>query len=280
MKEIVFVRTRWHYNSYTDFWKLVELSGFPTCYVDEVNVYDANKTFIVSPMNGEWIPHILSQFPNGRKNFQGATLIHWNLERPGEATGFQGYLSDNMHLISGGYLDDVIVSDKALALQTGFTYVPLGSHPLLGEPGGLYMKTFDVIHLSCYSNHRSFLFQTPNAPKSLLGSVKVADNGWGIQRDENLKRSRFMLNVHQDGFLYVEPLRFALAAAYGLPVLTEDLYNVYPYEGYCCTIFGEVAPTIQYHTSKYDSYWYNKGLEFRQYLTEEFSFRRCLELCL
>ncbi len=41
MAEITFVKTRHVYDSYTDFWRLVELSGFPTIYYDELDLRQA-----------------------------------------------------------------------------------------------------------------------------------------------------------------------------------------------------------------------------------------------
>ena len=38
MNEFYFVRTRYDYDSYADFWRLVRISGFPVRYVDEMNV--------------------------------------------------------------------------------------------------------------------------------------------------------------------------------------------------------------------------------------------------
>ena len=35
---IIFTRTRHTYDSYSDFWKLVELSGFNICFVDEIDI--------------------------------------------------------------------------------------------------------------------------------------------------------------------------------------------------------------------------------------------------
>ena len=60
MTEIRFVRTRHFYESYQDFFRLVELSDFETIYVDELDI-SKEGVYIVCPMNGEWRPHIDNQ---------------------------------------------------------------------------------------------------------------------------------------------------------------------------------------------------------------------------
>ena len=57
----------------------------------------------------------------------------------------------------------------------------------------------------------------------------IGPNAWPPERDEILKKSRFALNVHQDHHPFQEPLRFALFAAYGLPILSENCHNAWPW---------------------------------------------------
>ena len=272
MSEIYFAKTRWVYDSYTDFISLAELSGFPVCFVNEMQIYDKSKTYITCPINGE-IKEFMDQ--EKRSNHK-AKIIEWNLERPGGSGTLQDYIRDNDNLVKEGFIDQVIVSDKQLAIDTGFHYVPLGSHPLLGEPGGLYEKMYDVVHLMCYSNRRGKWFQEPGVPRKVMGKMNVAPNGWGAQRNLILRLSRYMLNVHQDEFKYMEPLRFALAAAYGLPIITETLHDPFPYE------FGELAQMEYPEQFVGDRNWYEnaiykRGLEFRKRFTTDLNFRNCIE---
>lgn len=220
--DVTFCRTRHEYDSYTDYWRLVELSGFPIVWVDQMELEDRTKTYIVSPMNGEFLHHI-----NWERDKQ-CTIIHWNLERPGEH-GLNGYIKGNREYIEAGMVDTVVVSDRQLAQDTGFHYVPLGIHEGLGTPGN-GIKVYDFIHLMCYSYKRSqtglFNYITP---REHWRGFNIAPNGWGEARRNALQSSRFMLNVHQDEWFYMEPLRFVLAAAYGLPILSEKLEDPYPY---------------------------------------------------
>ena len=180
---IIFLRTRWNYDSYTDYWKLVELSGFPIQYIDEADLTGNDNTYILSPMNGEWRPHLSSIYPDllARRKM-GSQVVLWNLERPGGSGSLQAYIKSGQDLITDGVVDRIWVSDQNLARDTGFEYVTLGGHPGLGEPGAVADKKYDLIHLSCYSPRRSLLFKTPSEPHKVYYGWTIAPNGWGAER--------------------------------------------------------------------------------------------------
>jgi hypothetical protein len=274
---IVFAKTRWNYTSYTDYWKLVELSGYDWCYVDEMDLSASDRLYIISPMNGEVRPFI-----DGYRNANGeikATLMQWNLERPsGDGGGLSGYVNGNTKLVEDGYLSRIMVADWKLAQAGGskFVYVPMGSHEGLGEPTSMDSKRYDFIHLCCYSNHRSLLFDAPDRPKSVLGGFTVAPNGWGDERHERLKASRVMLNIHQDGDGYIEPQRFALAAAYGLPVLSEIMYKTIFDDLITAVPIGDILGTMRTIIHYYDFY-HDLGMEMREEFTGASNFRALLE---
>lgn len=272
---IVFVRTRYEYASYVDYWKLVELSEFPTVYVDEVDI-EENVTYIVSPMNGEWRPHIDSEYAQGKEKM--ARLYLWNLERPGGSGNIGRYKVDNVALIRGDYVDHVLVSDRRLAQMTNLHYVPLGTHAGLGMPGTV--KRWDLIHLSCFSGRRSFLFTDPHKSARNVKGMSVAPNGWGQDRHKRLQESKFMLNVHQDDYPFIEPLRFALASAYGLPIITEQSYDLYPYDDHpavrSASLNQLVSMARQIVQQDYNM-WRELGNQLRLTMTSEFQFRQALE---
>lgn len=246
------------------------MSGFPTCYVDEVDV-TKDTIYIVSPMNGEWRPHI-DRCKQSKKN---ATLLLWNLERPGGSGTLGKYRLDNQDLIDNGYVDGVIVSDRALAERCRFKYVPLGSHPDLGTPGT--DKVYDLICLMCWSLRRSFLFDYDRLAPNVNG-MSMAPNGWGQERHERLQQSRFMLNVHQDAFPFIEPLRFALAAAYGLPIISEISTDPFPYsQWYIESDLGNLLKTAKRAVRIYEKEWRARGAWMRTHMTSRMSFRSCLE---
>ena len=121
---IIFVKPHFHYDSYTDFWHLVELSGFDYCWIDQVNLKSKN-TYIVSPINDEW--H-LSWWQRIRKT---ARIILWDLERPKPRGGIK---ADRRYLHSLGF-DEIWHSDAQLAKDLGTKFVILGSDEKLdGKP--------------------------------------------------------------------------------------------------------------------------------------------------
>ena len=92
MSDPIFVKTRYHYDSYSDFWKLVELSGFKTVYIDEID-FSEECLYILSPMNGEYRPFVDSKLgDNSRCRSSRKCVIYlWNLERPGSSGGVSNY---------------------------------------------------------------------------------------------------------------------------------------------------------------------------------------------
>lgn len=221
MAEITFVKTRHVYDSYTDFWRLVELSGFPTIYSDEFDFREYG-VFIMTPMNGDIEEHLqnhIDDFP------REAHTILWNLERPDGSAGSVGnYTRRCRELVYKQYFDEIWVSDRRLADQTKHAarFVTLGSDEGLGS--GSDSKIFDIVHMSVEVNRRQTIY-------AQFRKDTIGPNCWPPERDEVLKRSRFALNVHQDNHTFQEPLRFALFAAYELPIISETIYDAYPWSG-------------------------------------------------
>lgn len=268
MTDIVFVRTRYQYDSYTDYWSLVDLAGFPTCFTDEVDLA-RNVAYVISPINGEWRPHIDHCRKTGQA--QDCLLVQWNLERPEGSGSLEHYYESNRQAIEEGYWDEVWVSDRTLAERTGFRHAVLGSDDRLGTPG--HHDTWDAIHLSCPSHRRERVWSEMSR-----AGLAVAVNGWGHERHLRLQGSRFMLNVHKeaDGN-YVEPLRFALAAAYALPVLTETLADPHPYRGVEQAPYDRLVPRLREMLREDYAGWKERGRILWETLTGEHSFRQEVE---
>lgn len=219
--EIVFAKTRVVYPSYTDYWRLVELCKFPTCFADNID-FQSDKTFILSPLNGEYMPH--RDFHRGKPN--NAKVVSWCLERPSGTNGLANFRRGQKKLLDEGYFDEIWLSDRFLVEQcedSRVKFVILGSHVGLGTLERERPK-FDVIHLSYETYRRGRLY-------ALLDkhNISIGKNAWGDDRHARLMVTRFMLNVHQDDYGLIEPLRFTLGAAYGLPIITERCYDAYPY---------------------------------------------------
>lgn len=210
----IFARTRHVYDSYTDFWRLVELSGFETCYVDTMDLANPEALYIVSPVNGEFRPH-MEAHGQGRR----ARVVWWNLERPdppAPSPPLPVVMEDMTR-----YVDHVWVSDRHYAgMDSRQRFVVLGSHPDLGAPP--LPPTHDF-------THQSYVWGRRGAPiEAARRQWAEGPSAWGAAREQVLRRSRVMMNIHQTPAPVGEPLRFALAAAYHLPLVTETLADGFP----------------------------------------------------
>lgn len=216
---IVFAKTRHEYDSYRDLRSLVELSGFETCFVDEMDL-TAEAVYIATPINGEFRPHI-----DHRRSIlsgaQKAVIVWWNLERPDTegSPPITDVVSDVLQ-----YADAVWVSDRHYqCMDTRMHHVVLGSHPGLMMRSEISPKQFEYTHQSYVWGRREKIY----IPLRSAG-MREGPNSWFEQRDEILRSSKLMLNVHQTPSLIGEPIRFALTAAYKMPMISETLVEPYP----------------------------------------------------
>ncbi len=264
---ITFVRTRHEYMSYMDFWRLVELSKFPTIYVDELDV-SKDGVYIVCPMNGEWRPHI----DNQSDKLRNAHLILWNLERPSGSAGSVGqYAADNRELQAKRHIDDIWHSDQRLAHETGQSFIVLGSDERLAVSGNSEKK-YNFCHMSYMTDRRKRIYN--GFPQETIGQ-----NCWPPERDDILRKSRFALNVHQDNHPYQEPLRFALFAAYGLPILSESIFESFPWgdEFMITAGYDHLIQRMNELLGDGYSHWQAIGRKAKERMCREFNFRRMVE---
>ncbi len=107
---------------------------------------------------------------------------------------------------------------------------------------------------------------------------RIGPNCWPPEQDEVLKQSRFGLAIHQDQYSFQEPLRLALFAAYGLPIISEKVFDPYPWSNETA-IFDDLHGTInrlgQALTEDYEPYK-QMGLRARERMTGEFQFGKCV----
>lgn len=260
--DIVFALTRYHYASYTDFWKLVELSGFESCYVDEIRL-SRPAVYITCPMNGEIGPHLNNYLGKGPRN---AHVILWCLERPSGAGGVFNYGKSNRKMIYERILDEVWVSDRAMANETMLKFVVCGSDYGLGEPSD--HKSYDFVHMSYKVDRRQRVY-------TQLDEKVIGPNCWGDDRHRVLQRSRFALNIHQDQYPFQEPLRLALFAAYGLPTLTEELRDAYPWNEDIMVFnpYDGIAGRLKEMLDNDYTRWRDMGLRARDHMCKTYRFK-------
>jgi len=275
---IVFARTRYEYASYTDYWKLVELAGFQTCYVDALD-FTTDNVYIVSPKNGEWVPHVEAH----KSEPHNATVVHWCLERPGGSGGLANFVRDIKKDLDAWYFDKIWFSDRYIVSQVQDSraqYVVLGSHKGLGtldkDP-----PEYDFAHMSYVFGRRGRIHGNLSA-----ANVKLAPNGWGDERRDILKKSKFMLATHQDDYPMIEPLRLAMASAFAMPILLEFSVDTYPYSR-----GGEHHYVEQAHEDELvgkaremmggdHRYWQAMGRRLYTLMTGDFEFGRMVRLAV
>lgn len=281
MTEIVFAKPVHKYDSYYDFYRLAELSGFRIISVSDIDITQ-DYIVITAPMNGDYKEHfvgnlaqweVTGEITGGQLQRQKrsglprlAHLIVWNLERPSGSGSIGQYASDSKSWIDNRLCDEVWVSDPVLADETMLRYVLLGSDYGLGEPD-FDNKHYDFVHMSVTIPRRVQIYKH---------FTNIGPNAWpwdNPSRDEILKGSKFALNVHQDNYPFCEPLRFALFAAYGLPVISERLNSSYPYNGDIQEFpyHGLMDGLRQCLDDDYDQ-WRERGLRLRERLCDGFQF--------
>jgi hypothetical protein len=216
----MFVRSTARYDSYTDFWKLVELSGFPEVPASQVDL-DKPGTLIWPSMDMEFIERLSRQPPRARR----ARVIFWNLERPDEKPGI-----DPIELFKRGmgeileWADEIWISDISLAVaDSRLVYAVLGSHHGLFD-GTTAVETYDVAHLGILTPRRAELLDRLRAR-----GLRVSGNAWGVDRSRILASSRLLLSIDRVEGLHVSSsLRWALAAAHTLPIINEEMKYPHP----------------------------------------------------
>lgn len=267
-RKIIFVKPNTPYQSYTDFWRLVELSGFEICSFPEIRL-DKKRVYVVSPYNFEWKP-FMGDEPGERK----ARLVLWDLERPIPRGGFKEYTKHGHGLLDSGYFDEVWVSDRQLARDTGFGYITLGSdHRLAAGLGSAFQlnapkrKAYDYAHMSYVNKRRKKIL------RKMPGSC--APNCWPPERNDMLPVARFGLNLHQDDGPWLEPLRLALFAAYGLPIVTEMQADAWPYTGHVVQAGAKRLPRLMRELLATDyAFWDAVGVRTKDLMCDEFNFKK------
>ncbi len=293
MPNVIFCRPRHKYESYTDYWRLVELSDYPIIYIDEIDPQSDN-TYILTPLNGEW-----------QDGWQDpcAQIILWDLEwhlpNPGIAEWNESVWRPGVAR--------VFASDKWYAEKIGAEYVLLGSHPnlvgywaaSLGDgvlekswfpPEGSRAFTpaqeaerrkgkYDIALMAYLSPRRS-----PIKSQLEQMGLKIAPNAWGLERDRALTESRAMLHIHQhDDVATVAPQRWALAAAYKLPLITEGVEDsgLFDFSHALSTDYNNLASIAHDFIRRHDPRTLETyGTALHQFLCVEHTFRKCVEAAL
>ncbi len=217
MRSPIFVRSSRGYESYTDFWRLVELAGFPIIPSSQVN-FDSDALYIWAEMDVDFMVPVHDYPKAGRR----ARTAFWHLERPDRraseetdaCTWWKASLDQTLELV-----DEVWVSDKGiLAMDPRSIWVPLGGHSGLRESVSVIGPSYDVAHLGQLTPRREKVLQELERR-----GISVSPNGWGSDRARILSSSKLLLGIERvEGMHVSTPLRWVVAAAYRLPIIQEE----------------------------------------------------------
>jgi hypothetical protein len=170
LPEIIFAKPVHKYDSYTDFWRLVELSGFPI-----INHHRSRKW----RLSGTFCRRSGALGENGGDNRRA-------IETPERKRPASPISYDCLEpWIDNRFCDEVWVSDPRLADETMLRYVTLGSDYGLGEPGD--QKSFDFTHMSTLGQRHAY--RRVNIYKH-FSDEQVGPNCWPPERDGVLKASK------------------------------------------------------------------------------------------
>jgi len=253
MKDPIFVRLHNDeakiYDSYTDFWTLVDLSGFASVAQNEIDL-NSDNDYVLYINNGN-AKEIAMQPRRCR-------LILWQLERPSE--GFDDRFLPQCY-------DESWVSDRQLYRTCAdrlrgakpIKYLPVGGHERLGgEP--VMPKRYDAISIS-YNDPNNGRRSAIIAELKKRYGITLAPNGWGPERDRRLASSRVGLCLHQDNLRIIEPLRFTLFSCWKLPLVAEHSLDVFPYHTHSLEEIRSASNWLDNYTT----------------MTRTLTFRHCVE---
>jgi len=176
MSDIIFAKPVHLYESYSDLWRIVELSGYPIITIGDIDPASDN-CYLFSTPDTHWHDGTERRgWPDAR-----ARIIYFNIE---------WYMDVDYSAIPGV---EVWSADQWHAEKTNTRYIPLGSHPgLKSYPESPNGKVYDVVTLwaSSFNRYRGL-------GQLREHNVALAPNGWGDERHDSLMRSRVMCHVHQ-----------------------------------------------------------------------------------
>lgn len=211
-------------DSYFDYWLMVEMWGYKTCTLGEID-YQSDNVYIFSPDDGNSKAAFTQPKARDRKCKIILIQLEWPRWQNGELTGHE----------KPEYVDEMWVCDKhffdltqrfslsADALK--IRYLFLGGHPQYGNPDyASRSPRWDFVHLLYVYGVREHKLQILHDR-----GFTFAPNGWGEERDYVLRHSLWGLHLQQFPMPFIAPQRFTLFASYGLPILSDYCANPDPF---------------------------------------------------
>jgi hypothetical protein len=171
--------------------------------------------------------------------------------------------------------------DRYHAQQINARHVPIGSHIGLNlDVNDCPAKEYDVAFMAYTDIHRRKRVMDALIERGL----RVAGNGWGRERHDILARSRCIVHVHQfENIPTIAPLRWCIAAAYGLPIISESVNDRRPFAAgdFMTADYDGLADFVteqlqRENDGRLESYGYN----LRNMLCRVLTFRESVERAL
>lgn len=214
MTTTVFVK-QGNYASYVDYWRLVELAGYPVIDIGDLDPAREDVTYILTMLNLGHMAEHGGGWPDAK-----ARIIYWDLE-----------WHDRSYRDAIPGIREWWSSDRWYAVQRGYEFVPLGSHPNLVEVNPVRRwnggATWDICTLAYMGPPRRHSIYNQLNGRAMR--TAPADNTWGDTRRQQLEESRCMLHIHQhEEYPCVAAQRFALAAAAAIPLVAETMFDPFP----------------------------------------------------
>lgn len=218
------------YASYTDFWRLVDLSGFRTVPHQSVDLGQASTTYIFPTLD----QNMMACLEGCLRGLRKARIVFWNLERPDanlrpgmDVNETYRRATDEIFV----WVDEIWVSDRLVhSMDPRPKFVVLGGHPDLIKPAAAAAAAVksksknDIVHIGQVTDRRREILRRLK-PYCL---VKEAVS-YGPERAAALSSSRLMIGIDRvDGLHFSASLRWIVAAALRLPMLQEEVADPYP----------------------------------------------------
>ena len=264
MSNVYFVKTAHVYESYVDWWNLVALSGYPIIDYDAIDI-DSDNVYIFTPLSGEWE----RRWDHPVK----ASMVLYDLEWRLKESSYEWAASD---LTIPPFISRVWAADKWYAERIHAEYVPLGSH--IGLAGTAQTDERYDAAVMCYIWGRRGNVLVQAQEKGLT----IAPNAWGDERDALLKASSAVLHIHQhEKVNTVAPLRYAIAAAWHKPLISESVYDRGIFD--TCVLYADYAHLADYTAlmvKRYPQLLRDKADELHDTLCVSNNFRSFIEKVL
>jgi hypothetical protein len=265
MSDVYFVQTHYVYDSYKDFFRLAELSGYPVISLDAIDI-ESDNTYIVTPLSGEWERRWDAPVK--------ANVILWDMEWRLKESDYEWPESA---LVVPPFVKRVWASDKWYAERINAEYVPLGSHAGLAGDAPADGQGWDIAALSYRTGRRNHAFGMMER-----NGLTIAPNAWGDERDSLLKEAKTVVHVHQhERVPTVAPLRFAIAAAWHKALISEQVHDRGLFD--TCVLYAEYGDLADYTAlmvRRYASLLKAKADEVHDTLCVSNSFRSFVEAAL